>query len=116
MEQMIDTALIVVQRAGLYELGILEWNGFGADHKTWPDFKAHFGKAYDTHLRSGSGTANANGYHGAANATDAMDNNSIRSIHESFEAIKVANNTNFQVTTNNLLAMVQDSKPSKMYW
>ena len=48
---------------GLYKLAILKWNGFDAGHKTWPDFKAHFGKAYDTFLRLEAGTANVNGYH-----------------------------------------------------
>ena len=102
---MIDKVLIVVQQTDLYELAILEWNGFDDGHTTWTDFKVHFGEAYDTCLRSGAGTANANEYHGAANTIIATDDNSISSIHESFGAIPVANNANFQVTNNNMSAM-----------
>ena len=56
---MINKAHIGVQQTDLYEL-ILKWNGFDPVNKTWPDFKAHFGEAYDTCLRLGAGTANTN--------------------------------------------------------
>ena len=73
MDQIIDKALIIVQQTGLYKLAIIKWNAFNAANHTWPDFRMHFGKAYDTHLRSGAGTANANVYHNTANAINATD-------------------------------------------
>ena len=64
----------------LYMLAILEWNEFDPVSKTWPDFKAHFDKAYDTRLRLGAGTTNTNGYHGTAKSTDEADDDSISLI------------------------------------
>ena len=93
---------------GLYELAIIERNGFNTNHKPWSDFKSQFGKGCDTRLRSGVGTANANGYHITANHTDAPDNDIISSFRESFSAIQVANNANFKVTNGNMSAMTQD--------
>ena len=85
---MIDKSYITVQRTGLYELAILEWNRFDPVNKTWPDFKANFGKAWYSCLRLGVDTANTNGYHCAANATDLdlADNDSISSILERVSA------------------------------
>ena len=108
MDQMIDKAIITVQQTVLYKLVIVKWNGFDANHKTWPDFKAHFGKAYNTRLRSGACTANANGHHGSANAIGATDINSIISISKSFRAIQVAKNANFQLTNDNMAYITQD--------
>ena len=84
-----------IQQTGLYKLAILKWNGFDPVNKDWPNLKSHFGKAYDVSLRLGAGTANANGYHGTANATDGVNNDSLGLIPESFDAIQVANNANF---------------------
>ena len=42
------------------------------------------------------------------NTTNATDNNSISLIQESFGAIQVANNANFQVANDNMSAMTQD--------
>ena len=95
MEQMIDKGHIAIQCTGLYKLVILELNGFDPTNKTWPNFKAHFREAYDTHLRSGPSTANTNGYHGTANAVDVADDNSLSLMHGSFSIIQVANNANF---------------------
>ena len=108
MEQMINKATIAIQQTGLYESAILGWNGFDPVNKDWPNFKSHFGEVYDIRLRSGAGTGNANGYHGASNATNGVNNNSLGSIRESFGAIQVANNANFQVTNDKMSAISED--------
>ena len=84
-----------IQQTGLYKLAILELNGFDPVNKDWLTLMSYFGKVYDVRLRLGAGTANANGYHGTANATDGVNNDSLGSIPESFDAIQVANNANF---------------------
>ena len=105
MNQMIDKAHIAVQHTGLYELAILEGNGFDPANKTWPEFKAHFGDAYDPCLGSGAGTTNTNGYHGTANAASVANGDSLSLMRESFSAIQVANSANFQVGNDNMSAM-----------
>ena len=67
---MIDKALIAIQSTGLFEIAVLEWNGFDAMNQTWPEFKEHFAEAYDSRLASGAGTASQSGYHNAYNAVD----------------------------------------------
>ena len=51
---------------------------------------------------------NANGYHGASNATGRVDDDSLGLIHESFGTIHVANNANFQVMNNNMSDISED--------
>ena len=80
---MIDKATIAIQKTSICELAILEYNGFHPVNKDWPNLKSHFVKAYNARLRSGAGTTNANGYHGAADATDGVDNDSIAPLTKS---------------------------------
>lgn len=84
LEQMVDKALIAIQKTGLYSLAVPKWNDFDMAHQTWPEFKAHITKAYDVWLASGEGTTGQNGYHGANNTeTEENDNDSWQSIQES---------------------------------
>ena len=73
MEQMVDKALIAVQRTGHYATAILEWNAVDVMNQTWTEFKMHFTEAYDLHIHSGAGTAGTMWYHGVNNATGADD-------------------------------------------
>ena len=57
---------------------------------------------------SGAGTANTNVHHWAANTTNVANDNSISSMRGIFGAIQVTNNTNFQVTNDNMSAMSED--------
>ena len=106
-EQMIDKALIAIQSTGLFEIAVLEWNGFDAMNQTWPEFKEHFAEAYDSRLASGAGTASQNGYH---NAYNAVDDDSIGSIKESLAGLQMANNANCQQLNDNLSAITQESR------
>ena len=104
---MIDKALIAIQSTGLFEIAVLEWNGFDAMNQTWPEFKEHFAEAYDSRLASGAGTASQNGYH---NAYNAVDDDSIGSIKESLAGLQMANNANCQQLNDNLSAITQESR------
>jgi hypothetical protein len=46
MEQIIDKAIVAIQRTGLYSTALLEWEGFDAVKKTWYELKMHFEEAY----------------------------------------------------------------------
>ena len=81
MDQMVDKALIAVQRTGLYATAILEWKAVDVMNQTWPEFKIHFTEAYDLRIHSGAVTAGTMGYHGVNNATGA-DDDSWSSINE----------------------------------
>ena len=75
-EQRIERAHMQVKRTGLYQTAVVEWEGFELEFQTWPQWKTHFIEAYE--LREAAGiTASAGGYHGAANAAEDDDANSI---------------------------------------
>eukprot|EP00804_Cyclotella_cryptica_P006088 CCRYP_010701-RA/>CCRYP_010701-RA protein AED:0.44 eAED:0.36 QI:0/-1/0/1/-1/1/1/0/470 len=93
LEQVIDKAIIAIQRTGLYETALLEWQGFEEANKTWEQLKHHFEEAYEIRLASGQGTA---GTHGYVYNAEAQDDDSISTIHESLQSIHIANNANFQ--------------------
>jgi hypothetical protein len=93
MEQLIDKAIVAIQRTGLYETALLEWNGFAPEHKTWPELKSHFEEAYELRLTAGQGTSAFHGY--VNNAETAADDDSITSIQESLNSIHMANNANY---------------------
>jgi hypothetical protein len=93
LEQVIDKAIIVIQRTGLYETALLEWQGFEENNKTWEQLKLHFEEAYEIRLASGQGTAATHGY---VNNTEVLDNDSISTIQESLQSIHLANNANYQ--------------------
>eukprot|EP00956_Cyclotella_meneghiniana_P040963 scaffold210630_cov50-Cyclotella_meneghiniana.AAC.1 len=61
-EQLIDKAIIAIQRTALYERALLEWQDFAEANKTWEQLRLHFEEAYDTRLASGQGTAANHGY------------------------------------------------------
>lgn len=110
MDQMIDEALTAIQKTGLYSLAILEWNGFNAPHKTWPEFKAHFSKAYKIWLASSGGTAGQHGYHGAHNTeNEENDDDSWQSVHEGIinqlSQVQMANNAVVQATNETISAL-----------
>ena len=50
MEQLIDKAIMAIQRTGLYELALLEWQGFDAANKTWQQLKLHLKYLIQTHV------------------------------------------------------------------
>eukprot|EP00804_Cyclotella_cryptica_P010472 CCRYP_012303-RA/>CCRYP_012303-RA protein AED:0.45 eAED:0.14 QI:0/0/0/0.6/1/1/5/0/1176 len=93
LEQVIDKAIIAIQRTGLYETALLEWQGFDEANITWEQLKHHFEEAYEIRLASGQGTAATHGY---VYKAEAQDDNSISTIHESLQSIHIANNANFQ--------------------
>ena len=105
MDQMVDKALIAVQRTGLYSTSILEWNAVDVMNQTWPEFKMHFTEAYDLRIHSGAGTTGTMGYHGVNSATGA-DDDSWSSINEGLMAqmkqVQLANNTSAQATNDNV--------------
>jgi hypothetical protein len=89
LEQVIDKAIIAIQRTGLYEAALLEWQGFNENNKTWEQLKLHFEEAYEIRLASGQGTAVTHGY---VNNTEVYNDNSISTIQESLQSIHLANN------------------------
>ena len=81
MEQMLDKAKSAVQRTGLYATAMLEWDAILEANATWPEFKIHFAEAYDSRIRTGTGTTSDGGYHGAFNTGEEYpDNDSLASI------------------------------------
>ena len=72
-EQMIDKALMAVQETCLFKTVVLEWMAFDPINQTWPEFKEHFGKAYENHIASGAETDGNNNYYGAENTNDTDD-------------------------------------------
>ena len=108
--QMIDKALTAIQSTGLFPIAVLEWNGFDENNKTWPEFKSHFIEAYEIWLTSGAGAASSNnGYHGAANAQDNADDDSITTaLADSMQQLQMANNTNAHALNDAITALTQD--------
>ena len=113
MDQMVDKALIAVQRTGLYATAILEWNAVDIMNQTWPEFKMHFTEAYDLRINLRAGTEGTMGYHGVNNATGA-DGDSWSSINEGLMAqmqqVQLANNTSAQATNENISALSAETR------
>ena len=103
-EQMVDKALTAIQSTGLYETAVLEWQGFDAANKTWPELKSHFGEAYEIRIASGAGTARSHGY---VNMATDDDDDSLTSIVES---IQLANNANNQVINDNISQITAETR------
>jgi hypothetical protein len=61
-EQLIDKAIMAIQRTGLDETALLEWQGFTEENKTWQQLKLHFEEAYEIRLAAGQGTMGAHVY------------------------------------------------------
>ena len=101
LEQLIDKAIIAIQRTALYETALLEWQGFDDANKTWEQLKLHFEEAYEIRLASGQGTAATHGY---VNNAEVADDDSLSSIHESLQSIHLANNANYQSLQDHLQA------------
>lgn len=101
MEQLIDKAIIAIQRTGLYETALLEWAGFDEANKTWQQLKLHFEEAYEIRLASGQGTAV---FHGYVNNAEAEDDDSISTIQESLNTIHLANSANYASLQEHLQA------------
>ena len=98
MEQMMTRAIMAIQLTGLYSQAIIEWNGVGAEARTWDALKVHFTTAYIVREQSGTGTTGANGYHMAANTIthdDAINNIESTLSHE-LTTMHTANNANHQ--------------------
>ena len=102
MEQLIDKAIMAIQRTGLYETALLEWTGFTPENKTWQQLKLHFEEAYEIRLAAGQGTAATHGYVNNATADD--DDDSIATIQETIANIHMANNANYASITEHLQA------------
>ena len=62
--QLINMALIILTRSGIFTHDIRTWHTTNAGEKTWPNFKLHFKEA-QTLLRMTGGTMNELGLHGA---------------------------------------------------
>ena len=102
IEQLIDKAIIAIQRTALYERALLEWQDFADENKTWEQLKLHFEEAYESRLASGQGTAATHGYVNNAEAVD--DDDSLNTIQESLNSIHLANNANYQSLQDSLQA------------
>ena len=93
---MIDKAIMAVQRTGLYEIVILEWNGFDEANKTWTELKSHLTEAYKVRLTSGAGTAEVpTGSYNGGNNMNHEDSDEVRSLDE---GIQMGNNADSQQT------------------
>jgi hypothetical protein len=106
-EQLIDKAIMAIQRTGLYETAWLEWQGFTEENKTWQQLKLHFKEAYEIRLAAGQGTAGAHGYVNHTAAED--DDDSIATIQESINNIHMANNANYANITEHLKASREET-------
>ena len=102
-DQMIDKGLTAIQVTGLYSTAVLEWTGFDEANMTWAEFKSHMSEAYDIRLQSGAGAVNI--YHGAANATDGADDDSLGSITQSLTNMHMAHNANAQQVADTCLRL-----------
>ena len=112
MEQMVDKAITAITETGLYQVAILEWNSFDAEHMTWPELKAHFTEVYDLPQRSGAGTATDHGYHQGNNTLD-IDDDSLGSIKTSITSIHQAHNVNAVAMNENISAITAESTRQK---
>ena len=91
-ERMIDKALTAIQRTGLYPIAIVEYQGFTQENKNREEFKSHFAEAYMIRLQSGQSYGNP--YHGATNAYEADNNDSITTLHNTIANLTHAANAN----------------------
>ena len=97
----------------LYSTEIFEWNAIDEVNQTWPEFKAHFTKAYDIQIRPGAGTAGTMGYH-CANNTEVLEDDIWTSINEGLMAqlqqFQLANNTSAQATNDSGSALTVETR------
>ena len=91
---MIDKGLTAIHVTGLYSTTVLEWTGFDEENMNWAEFNSYMSEAYDIWLQSGAGAVNI--YHGAANATDVADDDSLGSITQSLTNMHMTHNANAQ--------------------
>ena len=91
-EQTIDKALTAIQRKGLYSTTILKYKYSPTENKNWAEFKNHFAEAYMIRLQSGQ--CGGNPYHGAFNAYENDDNNSITTLHNNLDNLTHASSAN----------------------
>ena len=98
---------MAVQTTGLYSIAVLEWNGFDGTNQMWSEFKSHFAEAYVIRLQSGGKTTTM--YHGAANAYDTADDDSVGSITQSLTNMHPANNANAQSIYDTMSAITADT-------
>ena len=89
---MMDKALTAIQRTGLYPTAILEYQAFQTENKNRAEFKNNFAEAYMIRLQSGQ--SGVNPYHGASNAYENDDNDSITTLHNTLANLTHASNTN----------------------
>ena len=61
------------KRSGLYPIAVVEWEGFTAIIKTWPEWKSQLIKVCELREASGISVAQA-GYHKAANVHEDEEN------------------------------------------
>eukprot|EP00804_Cyclotella_cryptica_P006044 CCRYP_000272-RA/>CCRYP_000272-RA protein AED:0.46 eAED:0.46 QI:0/-1/0/1/-1/1/1/0/109 len=101
LEQVMDKAISAIQRTGLYETALLEWQGFNDANKTWEQLKLHFEEAYEIRLASGQGTAATHGY---VHNVKAQDEDSISTIQESLQTIHLANTAQYQSIQDHIQA------------
>ena len=115
MEQMLDKAKSAVQRTGLYATAMLEWDAILEANATWPEFKIHFAEAYDSRIRTGTGTTSDGGYHGAFNTGEEYPNNdslaSIQaSMQQSMTQMHLSNNASTQATNDSVAALTAETR------
>ena len=102
--QLIERTHTQVKRTVLYSTAVVEWEGFVAVNKTWPEWKEYFIKAYE--LREASViTAGGPGYHGAANVR--KDDGTL---DESLAQLQVANNAAVQGFQINISAVSEETR------
>ena len=75
---------------------------------TWAEFKSHMSEAYDIRLQSGAGAVNI--YHGAANATDLADDDSMGSITHSLTNMHMAHSANAQQVADTMSQITTETR------
>ena len=103
---MIDKALPAIQRMGLYPTAILEYQAFPAENKNRAEFKNHLAEVYMARLQSGKSGGNL--YHGAANAYENSDNDSITTLHNTLANLTHESNANKNELNKNISSMAHD--------
>ena len=72
-DQMVGKALTSVETCGLFQMALLEWNGFAPGNRNWAEFKVHFSEAYQIPITAGGGVQ-MHGLPLAGNMEDIQDN------------------------------------------
>ena len=108
--QMIDKAVIAIQKTHLYNQAILEWNGFAENQKTWAQLKEHFAEAYELQLGN-----NNNPYGHAANnlGEECEEDNLLGSITQSIQQIQLANNASQQASRDAISQLTAETAQLK---